>query len=82
MNRSGNTDHNENKIEKESTIYIEILKGRGMGSGHACTMDFDGNKGLISKDTDKHQLQNHREKQVQQKINGDPFLNHYNNKEN
>ena len=47
MSKDGNTGKDGNTIEKESAIYLEVLKGRGVGAGHSCIMDFDGNKGLI-----------------------------------
>ena len=51
LNRSGNTDRDGNEVKKESTIYVEILKSRSTGNGHACVMEFDGNKGLILNQT-------------------------------
>ena len=47
MCRDGNKDRNNNRIEKESTIYFEVLKGRKIGSNLQSVMDFDGNRGEI-----------------------------------
>lgn len=38
------------ETQKESSIYFEVLKGRGIGNGHNCVMAFDGNSGTISND--------------------------------
>lgn len=48
FSREGNIDKKKKAIAKEPAIYFEILKGRGIGCGHSCIMDFDGNTGKIS----------------------------------
>jgi antitoxin component of RelBE/YafQ-DinJ toxin-antitoxin module len=48
MSKLGNTDKEGKTVPKESTIYMEVLKGRNIGAGHFCVMDFDGNKGLVT----------------------------------
>ncbi len=48
MSSEGNKDKDKNTVPKEPTIYLEVLKGRNIGAGHSCVMDFDGNKGLIT----------------------------------
>lgn len=47
FSREGNIGKNGKKIPKESSIYMEILKGRETGSGHSEVFDFDGNSGKL-----------------------------------
>ena len=47
FSRDGNIDRAKNKIPKEPAIYFEIMKGRDIGDGHNCVMDFNGNSGKI-----------------------------------
>lgn len=44
----GNKSKRGQKIQKEPTIYMEILKGRETGSGQSEIFSFDGNKGKLS----------------------------------
>lgn len=46
--KDGNKDKSGNKITKESAIYFEIMKGRGIGNGHDSIIDFNGNTGKFS----------------------------------
>lgn len=48
LSKTGNFDKNNKPIEKESTIYFEILKGRSIGNGHNTVMNFDGNIGKLT----------------------------------
>jgi replicative DNA helicase len=47
--RKGNLGKNGKKSPKESTIYMEILKGREAGADHSEVFDFDGNSGKLEK---------------------------------
>lgn len=47
FSREGNIGKNGKKIPKESSVYMEILKGRETGSGHSEVFDFDGNSGKL-----------------------------------
>lgn len=47
FSKEGNTGKNGKRIPKESSIYMEILKGREIGSGHSEVFDFDGNSGKL-----------------------------------
>lgn len=51
FSQEGNVGRNKKIIPKESAIYFEILKGRGIGNGHNCVMNFDGNSGKIENRT-------------------------------
>jgi replicative DNA helicase len=44
----GNKGKNGKKIEKESAVYLEILKGRETGIGHSSVLDLNGNTGKLS----------------------------------
>lgn len=46
--REGNIGKDNKKSPKESTIYMEILKGRETGAGHFEVFDFNGNSGKLS----------------------------------
>lgn len=46
--REGNIMKNGKVAPVESAIYLEVLKGRGIGNGHNCVMDFNGNAARIS----------------------------------
>ena len=50
FSRDGNFKKGGKKelIPKEPAIYFEIMKGRGIGNGHYCVMDFNGNTGKLS----------------------------------
>jgi replicative DNA helicase len=45
--KEGNKGRNGKSIPKESAIYFEIMKGRGIGNGHNSVLDFNGNTGKI-----------------------------------
>lgn len=45
--REGNKDKKGNKVPKEASIYMEIMKGRETGAGHSEVFDFDGNSGKL-----------------------------------
>ena len=45
--KEGNQDKKGNKVEKESKIYIEVLKGRKIGIGRNTVLSFNGNLGVI-----------------------------------
>lgn len=45
--KEGNKGKNGKTIAKESAIYFEIMKGRGIGNGHNSVMDFNGNTGKL-----------------------------------
>lgn len=45
--KEGNKGKNGKNVPKESTIYFEIMKGRGIGNGHNGIYDFNGNTGKI-----------------------------------
>jgi len=45
--KEGNKGRNGKIIPKESAIYFEIMKGRGIGNGHNSVMDFNGNTGKL-----------------------------------
>lgn len=47
FSRLGNVDRTNKKIPKESAIYFEVLKGRGVAPGQFTIMDFDGNTGKL-----------------------------------
>lgn len=55
--RDGNKSKNGKVILKESTIYMEILKGRETGSGHSEVFDFDGNSGKLKQRQKPNQTQ-------------------------
>ena len=44
----GNKGKDGKKIPKESAIYLEILKGRETGIGHASVFELNGNTGKLS----------------------------------
>lgn len=46
--REGNKSKKNEKVPKEPTIYMEILKGRETGSGHSEVFNFDGNAGKLT----------------------------------
>lgn len=48
FSKEGNKGKDGKSIPKESSIYFEILKGRGIGNGHNSVMDFNGNCGKIT----------------------------------
>lgn len=49
FSRDGNiSKQDKTPIEKQPTIYFEVLKGRDVGSGHNTVMDFNGNTGKLS----------------------------------
>jgi len=50
----GNKTKSGKKLSKESTIYIEILKGREIGSGQSEVFDFDGNSGKLRNQINKN----------------------------
>lgn len=52
----GNKSKNGKKIAKESSIYIEVLKGRDIGSGHSEVFDFNGNTGQIKNKSSSKKL--------------------------
>lgn len=56
-------------IPNEPTIYVEVLKGRGIGHGHNEVFDFDGNSGVLkNRQNGKNTPQ--CQKNSQQKKNG------------
>jgi replicative DNA helicase len=72
FSREGNISKGAKKpIEKEPTIYFEVLKGRDIGNGHSTVMDFNGNTGKISNHASKSQPQNNKTN------NKDPIGNMY-----
>jgi replicative DNA helicase len=48
MCRTGNMSREGYSVPKESTLYVEVLKGRKIGNGHWCIMNINGNSGVIS----------------------------------
>jgi hypothetical protein len=48
FNRQGNVGKDGSNKPKESAIYFEIMKGRGIGNGHNSVIDFNGNTGKLS----------------------------------
>ena len=48
FSRDGNVDKNKNKVIKESAIYLEILKGRGITPGHSTILEYNGNSGKLT----------------------------------
>jgi len=51
FSREGNVDKSGKKVEKEASIYMEILKGRECGNGHSAVLEFNGNTGKIKNKT-------------------------------
>jgi replicative DNA helicase len=48
FSREGNKDKTGKPVSIESTLYLEIMKGRGIGNGHKSVMNFNGNTGKIT----------------------------------
>jgi replicative DNA helicase len=48
MTKNGNKSKDGKLIARESTLYVEVLKGRKIGNNHRCVMNFNGNIGVIS----------------------------------
>lgn len=53
FSKDGNKDKLGNLVEKQPTIYLEVLKGRTLGNGHNSIMNFDGNIGKLTSQTTK-----------------------------
>ena len=45
--KEGNKSKDGKNVPKKSKIYFEIMKGRGIGSGHNSVMDFNGKSGKL-----------------------------------
>lgn len=58
FSREGNITKEKKSIAKDSSIYLEVLKGRGIGHGHASVFDFDGNTGKLSNRISEHRPSN------------------------
>jgi hypothetical protein len=56
FNKEGNKDKNGRIIPQESSIYIEVLKGREIGIGYSEVFPFNGNLGKISSNQEKNIL--------------------------
>lgn len=48
FSRNGNLGRDGKPVPKESSIYFEIMKGRGIKQGQSSIQDFNGNSGKIS----------------------------------
>jgi hypothetical protein len=74
LHKDGNKDKDGNKIDKESTIYFEILKGRGIGNGHNTVIGFDGNAGKLQRALESKENHNSTTKQAETiQLNENPF---------
>jgi replicative DNA helicase len=50
--KEGNKSKNGKVVQKEPSIYMEVLKGRETGAGHSEIFDFDGNSGKLRNKAD------------------------------
>lgn len=51
LDKDGNKGKDGKPKDQESKVYLEVLKGRGIGNGQSCVMDFNGNLGTITQVT-------------------------------
>lgn len=51
FSREGNRSKEGKTVQRENTIYMEILKGRETGAGQSEIFDFNGNSGKLSNQT-------------------------------
>jgi replicative DNA helicase len=57
FSRDGNKDKNGRKINKESSIYLEIMKSREEGIGHSSVYDLNGSTGKLTLQVKNQQSQ-------------------------